>query len=212
MFFFCSSKRFFPTERTGRIKMGGERLVYAFHDKTLYIFERAERRSRSWFGGPAPSEIIGQPFGPKPLHQIACLSHWHITALRRSDLRELPLIHGMYFDGCQLSYRIVSGYKIEILSIKPSQSLENWPYANFPPLLPYIPLRLEDTARSSSYDEFASRFPNMPSKPAELMVVIPPPATIGLSLWGESGDWDDVSIIFECDLKKREVSSLAIGS
>jgi len=37
-------------------------------------------------------------------------------------------------------------------------------------------------------------------------------ATIGVSLWGEMGDWDEVTIIFECDLKKREVRSYPIGS
>jgi hypothetical protein len=196
----------------GETEMARQRLVYAFHDKTLYVFERAERRTHSHFGGPPPREITGRPFGPKPLHQIACLSHWHITALGRNDLRQLPLIHGMYFDGCELSYRVESGHKIEILKIKPAQSLDNWPYANFPPLLPYVPLRLDDTPRRASYDEFAKRFPNMPSEPPELIVAVPPPSTIGLSLWGDSGDWDDVTIIFECDLKKREVKSYPMGS
>jgi hypothetical protein len=192
--------------------MSRESLIYAFHDKRLYIFEEAERRAHSHFGGPLPCEIIGQPFGPKPLHQVAYLSGLHISALSRNHLHELPLIHGMYFDGCQMSYRVESGHKLEILKIQPAQSLDNWPYANFPPLLPYIPLRLEDTPCSASYDEFAKRFPNMPSEPAELMVAVPPPETIGLSLWGDSGDWDDVTIIFECDLKKREVKSYAMGS
>jgi hypothetical protein len=192
--------------------MGRERLVYAFHDKTLYLFERAQHRAHSHFGGPPPSEISGQPFGPKPLHQIAYLSGLHIPALGRQYLNSLPLIAGMQFDGYELSYRVESGHKIEILKIKPAQSLENWPYANFPPLLPYIPLRLEDIPRPASYDEFARRFPNMPSEPAELMVAVPAPATIGLSLWGDSGDWDDVTIIFESDLKTREVRSYAMGS
>jgi hypothetical protein len=192
--------------------MSRERLAYAFHDQKLYIFERAERRSHSYFGGPLPGEIVGEPFGPKPLHQIACLSGWHIAALNRNHLHTLPLIHGMCFSGCQLSYRIHYGHKVEILKIKPAQSLEDWPYANFPPLLPYVPLRLEDTPRSASYDDFARRFPNMPSEPAELMVAVPAPATIGLSLLGDSGDWDDVTIIFECDLKKQEVKSCAMGS
>jgi hypothetical protein len=192
--------------------MSREPLVYAFHDQTLYIFEQAERRAHSQFGGPPPNEIIGEPFGPKPLHQIACLSGHHITALSRSHLNPLPLIHGMHFDGCRLSYRVESSHKIAVLSIDPASSLDNWPYANFPPLLPYVPLHLRDTPLSASYDEFASRFPNMPPEPAELTVAVPPPATIGLSLWGPNGDWDEVTIIFECDLKNRRVKTCAIGS
>ena len=75
-------------------------------------------------------------------------------------------------------------------------------------ILPYIPLRLEDTPRSESYDHFARRFPNMPSEPAELMVCAPAPATIGLSFWGD-GD-AGVTIVFECNLQNKEVTSYAM--
>jgi len=90
--------------------MARERLVYAFHEKRLYLFERAERCGHSHFGGPLPSGIIGQTFGPKPLHQVARLSAWHIPALGQNYTNPLPLIFGMHFDGCQLSYRVHSGH------------------------------------------------------------------------------------------------------
>jgi hypothetical protein len=35
---------------------------------------------------------------------------------------------------------------------------------------------------------------------------VPPPATIGVSLWGD-GDASDATIIFACDLKAKEVSA-----
>ena len=57
-----------------------ETLVYAFHNNTLYAFERADRLSGSHYGGPLPAEFSGQPFGPKPLHLIACLGSLHIPA------------------------------------------------------------------------------------------------------------------------------------
>lgn len=185
--------------------MTAETLVYAFHDQTLYKFERAERRTASWLGGPPPKEISGQPFGPKPLHQIARLGQLHIPALGAHYLTELPLIYGMHYGGCALSYRIESGHKVELLHIDPPSSSDDWPYANFPPLIPYVPLRLEDTPRSEGYDDFVQRFPNMPwPQPAEMVVAIPPPATIGLSFWG-GGDGDGVTIVFECDLKANKV-------
>ena len=37
-----------------------------------------------------------------------------------------------------------------------------------------------------------------------LIVAVPPPATIGLSFW-DVGDWDGVTIVFECDLQKRQM-------
>ena len=44
-----------------------------------------------------------------------------------------------------------------------------------------------------------------------LRVCHPPSATVGLSLW-ESGDWNDVTIVFECDLQKKQVKSYAMTS
>jgi hypothetical protein len=43
-------------------------------------------------------------------------------------------------------------------------------------------------------------------QPSELVVAVPPPATLGVSLWG-SGDADDVTILFECDLSDKVVSA-----
>ena len=78
--------------------------------------------------------------------------------------------------------------------------------------LPYVPLRLDDTPRRESYDEFAARFPNMPARPpAELVVAVPPPASIGVSFWG-AGDADDMTIVFACDLKRKTVSACHVTS
>ena len=48
-------------------------------------------------------------------------------------------------------------------------------------------------------------------KGAELIVAVPPPATIGVSLWG-GADADDVTIMFACDLKKKRVSACNVTS
>jgi hypothetical protein len=190
--------------------MSKQPLVFAFHDDTLYAFEQAERLTASHFGGPPPRKISGQSFGPKPLHLIASLGCLHIPALSQHRLTDVPLIYGMQYDGCMLSYRIEYSHKVELLQIKPASSSDDWPYSNFPPLLPYVPLRLDDTPRRVGYDEFAEQFPNMPEKQsAELVVAVPPPATIGLSFW-DGGDWDGVTIVFECDLKKSEVRAFNV--
>jgi hypothetical protein len=184
-------------------------LVCAFHDNTLYTFERAGRLTASCFGGPAP-QITGCTFGPGPLHRIASLGQLHIPALGQHYVSRLPLMYGMYYDGCELSYRLESGHRIELLQIEPASSADDWPYPNFPPLIPYVPLRLDDSPRRVSYDEFAASFPNMPEKQsAEMVIAIPPPATIGLSFW-DVGDWDGVTIVFECDLQKRQVRAFNV--
>jgi hypothetical protein len=192
--------------------MAHETLLYAFHNETLYTFERAERLSGSHFGGPFQAEFSGQTFGPKPLHLIACLGSLHIPVLSEPYRNQMPLIFGMRYDGCELVYRFESNRRVEVLRINPATSLEDWPYVSFPPLIPYMPLRLSDSPRSESYDSFAQRFPNMPwPQPTEMVVAVPPPATIGLSFWGD-GDGNDVTIVFECELKKREIKCYAMTS
>ena len=96
------------------------------------------------------AKFSGRPFGPKPLHLIACLGSLHIPALSRPYLNQLPLIYGMHYDGCELSYRFESDRKIELLHIELATSLDDWPYPNFPSLIPYMPLRLEDSPRLDS--------------------------------------------------------------
>jgi hypothetical protein len=188
--------------------MSRETLVYAFHAGKIYEFEPADQHSASEFGGPMPSKITGQSFGSKPLHRIACLHGLDVEALGAAHLRELPLVFGMHFDGCELCYRVKGRNEIEILRITPAESLDDWPYKNFPPLIPYVPLRLKDSPRDATYEEFASRFTDIPDDSAELIVCVPEPATIGLSLWGA---WCNVTIIFQCDLQKREVRSIAMA-
>lgn len=192
--------------------MQNEPLVFAFHEDRLYTFERASRHSPSVFGGPLNATISGPPFGPRPLHLIACLGGRHIPALNLNQLFELPLIYGLQYDGCQLDYRVQFGHTVELLGIAPAAASDDWPYPHFPSLLPYLPLRLDDTPQPTSYDSFAERFPNMPGRQeAELVVAVPPPAAVGVSLWG-AGDGDGTTIVFECDLKTRTVSACNVTS
>src|ERR1700743_1150171 len=103
--------------------MRREPLLYAFHDGTVYTFERTDRHSASVFGGPLDLKITGQAFGPKPLHHIASLRSVHLPVLSTRFVFSLPLIFGMEFDGCALSYRRVHTNEIEVLRIAPAESL-----------------------------------------------------------------------------------------
>jgi hypothetical protein len=106
--------------------------------------------------------------------------------------------------GCEMAEgRLVLAYS---QGTRPTQSSEDWPYLHFPLLLPYLPLQIVEK-RAAIYEEFAQAFPNMPdTQSAELIVAVPPPATVGVSLWG-IGDADDVTILFECDLADKIVSA-----
>jgi hypothetical protein len=189
--------------------MAAEQLVRAYCNGNIFSFERAEAHAESWFGGPFEDKLIGIEYGPKPLHLIARLALGHFTGSTPTQFFAIPLIYGMYYSGCDIEYRIrradeTDPHKIELRKLSPTESSDDWPYPHFPPLLPYVPLQLGET-RAASYEEFAEGVPNMPRlQPTELVVVVPPPATLGLSLWG-SGDAEGVTIVFECDLADRVV-------
>ena len=186
--------------------MAEEQLVLAYCDGTIFSFERAQEHSPSVFGGPIEAELSGIEYGPKSLHMIARLGSTHIRPMGK-HLLEIPLIYGMCYDGCSVEYRVDTGGKIELLKLRPMQSSEDWPYLNYPLLLPYVPLQIGETRRSS-YEEFAEAFPNMPDQqPSELVVAVPPPATLGVSLWGGTGDANNVTILIECDLEDRVVAA-----
>lgn len=187
--------------------MAEEQLVLAYYDGTVFSFERAREHSESVFGGPMEAKLSGIEHGPKPLHLIARLGSQHLPGLRGHHLFDIPLVYGMCYDGCRLEYRVDTVGAIELTELTPTESSDDWPYPHFPLLLPYVPLQIGETRRCS-YAEFAQAFPNMPDEqPSELVVAVPPPATLGVSLWGSSGDPENVTILFECDLSDRVVAA-----
>jgi hypothetical protein len=186
--------------------MAEEQLVFAYCDGTALSFERAHEHSVSVFGGPMEYELSGIVHGPKPLHMIAQLSAMHLDFPDRR-LFDIPLIYGMCYDGCEVEYRVdLISRHVEIRRMSPTESSNHWPYPHYPALLPYVPLKIGETRRCS-YAEFAEPFPNMPEQPTELVVVVPTPATVGVSLWGGL-DGDDVILLFECDLADRMVYAI----
>jgi hypothetical protein len=206
MFVVCSFLRQLRLDLAER-KMAEEQLVLAYWNGTIFSFERARKHSDSVFGGPMEVAFSGIEHGPKPLHMIARLAPNDFAPSGEHQLFHVPLIYGMCYDGCTLEYRIDDVGDIELRRLQPTQSSEDWPYLHFPPLLPYVPLRLGNT-RPSTYAEFAGAFPNMPEQqPSELVVAVPPPATLGISLWGKIGDADNVTLLFECDLEDRIVAA-----
>jgi hypothetical protein len=184
--------------------MPEEQLVFAYFDGSMFSFERAYEHSDSVFGGWMEPTISGIEHGPKPLHMIARLAASDFFAQSESKLFDVPLIYGLCYDGCSIEYRVDAVGNIMLTELSRTDSSDDWPYRNFPALLPYVPLRVGGRRRAS-YTDFAERFPNMPERQsAELMVAVPPPATLGVSLWG-IGDLDNVTILFECHLEDRAV-------
>lgn len=189
-----------------------ETLIVIHHQNLTYFFEAGEQdpvsaNATSVYGGPLCHNLSGCSFGPAPLQHIATLSPAQLPMLRHS----LPLLYGFQYSGCELDYQH-SASSVQLLDISPSQSNGDWPYENYPALLPLLPLRLTQT-RSESWDDFSSHYPNLPAQQsAELVAIIPPPQHIGQSLWGEDGDVEEVCVVCECDLSRQQVRGYNICS
>lgn len=171
-----------------------------FHDGYAQFLERSESDSRSYIGGAFPGSVTGARHGPRPLHHLGNIANDCLGALecfvRGSGL---PLMYGMCYDGCSLTYQVFPT-GIEVLKIDPTSSDESWPYPGYPPLLPLVPLRLDRRVRCS-LNEFAG-LSCQPLRALEkqAIVLIPSIPAPGLSLWGPNGEGECVQIVLNCDL------------
>jgi hypothetical protein len=180
-----------------------EDLVLAFHGGYTYALVRSQHCTFSVFGGPYGGKIGGKRFGPSHLHHIACLAGYHCGL----TFGDLPLLYGMRYDGCQLTYKVGGYSNITVLEMSPRKSSADWPYVNYPAILPYVPLEV-GKRKKQSWRKFAEAFPNLPDdQPCELVVVVPPPLTTGVSLWGPQGDATRVAIVFECNVEAEQVTA-----
>ena len=171
----------------------------------------AATQSSSAFGGPAEFEFHGAPLD-HPLHLVANLNHNEVAAIRPPRyIFDLPLLYGMRYSGCTLTYSFQSS-AITVESIDPPASSDDWPYRHYPAILPYHPLSVLSTEQQS-WSEFAYGTSNLSEdQPAECVVLVPPPFGLGFTMWGRGGDAEEVTLVFECDLLARRVKAYNVCS
>jgi hypothetical protein len=180
---------------------GNLKFPVAYAYGTAYFFAPTEEYSGSFFGGPSKSKVEGQPTGQSPLHHIISIAAREIPPLGE----QVPFFYGMRYDGCSLSYKLGKYGFCKLLEIEPCESSPDWPYLDYPPLLPYIPLRVAES-NACSAEEFARlAWQGADIKRNCVTVIVPPIFVGGVSMWGPDGDGEGVQIIFQYDLKKRTV-------
>ena len=189
-----------------------ETLIVVHTQGCSYYFEPGQQSSesigKSIYGGPLGLPLTGVAAGPAPLHHIATLSAAQLPMLGSTSL---PLLYGFQYSGCELRYQY-STQAVDVQSLDPSESTEDWPYEDYPAQLPRLALTLAKT-QAESWQEFSARYPNLVAQqPAELVAIIPPALTIGQSLWGEDGDAEEVCVVCECELSQHTVHSYNICS
>src|SRR5688572_11980393 len=108
----------------------------AYHDGAAYFFEPTDRYSGTYFGGPCEAPVTGVGYGPEPLHHIMTVDDDDVPIISP------PLLYGLRYSGCDLTYRISDDDECEILKMEPRKSSADFPYLRYPSLLPYIPMRM----------------------------------------------------------------------
>ena len=190
-----------------------EQLIAVYADGKSYSFSRSGPAAGSIYGGPLGQTVTGCPFGPARLHHVASLSPSSLPFLGAppQHVSSLPLVYGFRFDGCELEYRFEPN-EIEVLRISPDRSAQDWPYPDYPPLLPYIPVEAAPPI-TQDWKAFASQFSIFSEEPpAELVAIVPPAFLIGQSLWGRDGDLEGACVVFECDITRRLVRTYNVCS
>jgi len=190
-----------------------EPLVIVHHAGQSISLDRVEEHSFSVFGGPNELEVRCTSL-PRSLHQIAWLNHNQLQCCLAPPryIWDLPLLHPMRYSGGTLRYRF-SREAIEVLDeLEPSEASDTWPYVGFPDLLPCYPLEVVSVV-AEDWPSFARRAPNLPEEqPSELVALVPPPQGLGFTLWGRSGDAEGVTIVFECNLPEKVVTTYNVCS
>ena len=175
-------------------------LPYVFSRGYCYFFEPSPRQSSTYFGGPSEFAVFGAKHGPAQLHHIMHLGQQEIPAI--DWIIGLPLFYGIQFDGCRLEYRM-TGRGCAVTRMRPRKSTKAWPYAGYPPLLPFVPMQVARRERMTAAQLRKLLWQDIELD--ELVCVVPPIVQFGHSLWGPGGDAEDVLIVFECDIAKRTV-------
>jgi len=184
-----------------------EELVVIYHAGWATPLVRSMAHSLSFFGGPLDREATGAHLA-KPLHHIATIHLSHLQAFDNPhQARKLPLVYGLSYDSGLLRYSFEDHQRIAIAPGTLGEPTPDWPYRSYSELLPYVPLEVGKPAQET-WEEFCKRAPNLPStQPSELVVLVPPPATIGFSMWGPVGDAEGVTLVFECALERKTVTT-----
>ncbi len=191
-----------------------EILAYVFYDGKAAAMVRSDSHQTSWFGGPS-GVSIESPGLPSPLHHVATIGPECLRQKLAFDGKRLidfipsgtygiPLFYGFSYSGCDLKYTLgIQG--IELVSIDPKSTCPDWPYRHYPHLLPYVPLEVAGV-RKMSWEKFTALADNLPDdQPSEIVVLVPPPASVGYSMWGPDGDGERVTLVFEIAPEDRTV-------
>jgi len=121
--------------------MTDETLIEVYSCETKFSLVLSGPDSRSYFGGPPQcsiqeSELLDECF----LHHVATLNHASLGIPFSHLGFGTPLFYGICHEGCEITYKMVAHNGVVFTSLSPKQATPDYPYADFPRLLPYYRL------------------------------------------------------------------------
>jgi hypothetical protein len=191
-----------------------------FTGNTAVYFAPTDEFGSAYLGGPLEQEFDGIEFGTEPLHRVFTFSPAGMTQPGSNNLQaRMSLYFGLRYPACQLSYdvKVTDGVnaqyindwetKTQITAMTPVTSEPNWPYRNYPALLPYVRMkeieRVPMTPEQFAEQHIQQGLPELTA--AEICVVVPAISVFGVSMWGPAGDDAGTQIVFLYGYKTHEV-------
>ena len=186
----------------------------------LVRYEPCQGSGVAYVGGPLEQRFVGRKFGDEPLHRVFSFTPGVLPQPSGHYLQgRLGFFYGLRYDGCHLRYLVPvqlgvnaqfvqESDPIKVLTIQPKSSSSDWPYDDYPRLLPYVPLK-EVSRKPIDAQTFAATYSWQgidDLSENELVVVVPTMPNLGISLWGRRGEDAAVQIIFRFNYLTNEVS------
>ncbi len=174
-----------------------------YYQGRLFEFhvDRSAPESLHSFGGACKLPIHGMPDGQPDLHQLLVVDLGDpLVGIKESRIGHLPLVYGFRYDECRLKYAVSANGEISIQDLSPDASEPDWPYEDYPGQLPKHRLRLTGPVKISPDDleDIIWQSADLDYEES-VIIVVPPSEDYGISLWGELGDAEEVSVVFEVD-------------
>jgi hypothetical protein len=155
-------------------------------------------RYQHTFGGPLELLVRGFPKNRRPLHRLLTLDLRDPRfGVSLADMHRLPLLYGFAYDACVLVYQIVSDAEVRVIDLTPTTPSKDWPYKNYPDHFPAEPVAFGRRRRINRKALTELTWQGLDDEANEqLVVVVRPSDQFGVSLWGESGDAEEVEVVF----------------
>lgn len=187
--------------------------ILVLEGKAYHVLVGEKDSCDHYFGGSGLQS--GSKDGERPL-QLQALFNFDCSDSRLNRMARfgrLPLYYSFACSG-SVEYTIEDGSQLRLIAMNPDEPQPDWPYRDYPLDFPLSPVRLEAIEFGdlkeviTSYAYFADLHFNGGRFDSRRFayVVVTPCKEYGVSLWGEDGDAEFVTVGFSVDLQTGAIT------